>query len=147
MHVTSSPCYHQSNGRAERAVATIEQILKKSASDIDITKTLTTYLDTPVTDTLPSPAELFQNRRINTRLCMAMTPAPLTDQQKTHLSDKRSAHLKSSKQDNNIYLPSQPFLVHWWQFRWVETRIHWVQRYHTRLVLDHQWQEQWKAPT
>ena len=39
---------------------------------------------------------------------MAMTPALLTDQQKTHLSDKRSAHLKSSKQDNNIYLPSQP---------------------------------------
>ena len=37
---------------------------------------------------------------------MAMTPAPLTDQQKTHPSDKRSAHLKSSKQDNNIYLPS-----------------------------------------
>ena len=36
-------------------------------------------------------------------------PAPLTDQQKTHrLSDKHSAHLKSSKQDNNIYLPSQP---------------------------------------
>ena len=95
-HVTSSPYYHQSNGRAERAIATIEQILKKSASDIDITKALKTYLDT-----LPSPAELFRNRRINTRLSMAMTPAPLTDQQKTHLSDKRSAHLKSSKQDNN----------------------------------------------
>ena len=102
-HVTSSPYYHQSNGRAERAIATIEQILKKSASDIDITKALTTYLDT-----LPSRAELFHNRRINTRLSMAMTPAPLTDQQKTHLSDKCSAHLKSSKQDNNIYLPSQP---------------------------------------
>ena len=92
-HVTSSPYYHQSNGRAERAVATIEQILKKSASDIDITKALTTYLDTPVSDTLPSPAELFHDRRINTRLSMGMTPAPLTDQQKTHLSDKRSAHL------------------------------------------------------
>ena len=106
-HVTSSPYYHQSNGRAERAVATIEQILKKSASDMDITKALTSYLDTPASDTLPSPAELFHNRRINPRLSMAMTPAPLTDQQKTHLSDKRSAHLKSSKQDNNIYLPSQ----------------------------------------
>lgn len=108
-HVTSSPYYHhESNGRAERAVATIEQILKKTASDIDITKALLTYLDTPVSDTLPSHAELFHNRRINTRLSMAMTSAPLTDQQKTHLSDKRSAHLKSSKQDNNIYLPSQP---------------------------------------
>ena len=37
-----------------------------------------------------------------------MTPAPLTDQQQTHLSDKRSAYLKSSKQDNNTYLSSQP---------------------------------------
>ena len=37
-----------------------------------------------------------------------MTPVPLTDQQKTHLRDKRSAYLKSSKQDNNTYLPSQP---------------------------------------
>ena len=107
-HVTSSPYYHQSNGRAERAVATIEQILKKSASDIDLTKAPTTYPDTPVSDTLQSPAEVFHNRRINTHLSMAMTPALLTDQQKTHLSDKRSAHLKSSKQDNNICLPSQP---------------------------------------
>ena len=39
---------------------------------------------------------------------MAMTPGPLTDQQKTPLSNKHSAQLKSSKQDSNIYLPSQP---------------------------------------
>ena len=107
-HITSSPHYHQSNGRAERAVETIEQILRKSASDTEITKALTTYLDTPVSDTLPSPAELFLNRRINTRLSMTMTPAPLTDQQKTHLNDKRSAHRKPSKKDNNVYLPNQP---------------------------------------
>ena len=50
---------------------------------MDITKALTSYLDTPVSDTLPSPAELFHNRPINPRLSMAMTPAPLTDQQKT----------------------------------------------------------------
>ena len=107
-HITSSPHYHQSNGRAERAIATVENILKKSANDIDITKALTTYLDTPVSDTLPSPAELFYNRRINTRLSMTMIPAPLTDQQKAHLSDKRSAHLKSSKQDIQTYIPDQP---------------------------------------
>ena len=60
-HITSSPHYHQSNGRAERAVETIEQILRKSASDIEITKAVTTYLDTPVSGTLTSPAELFLN--------------------------------------------------------------------------------------
>ena len=80
-HITASPHYNQSNGRAERAVATIEQILKKSAkSDIDIAKALTAYLDTPVSDTLSSPAKLFHNRRVNTRLSMVMTPASLTNQ-------------------------------------------------------------------
>ena len=107
-HITSSPYYHRSNGRTERAVGTVEQILKKSTSDSDITKALTTYLDTPVSDTLPSPAELLLNTRINTRLSMAMTPVPLTDQEKTHHSNKRSAHLKPPKQESNIYLPHQP---------------------------------------
>ncbi len=107
-HVTSSPYHHQSNGYAERAIATVEQILKKSTSDIDITKALTTYLDTPVSNNLPSPAELFYSRPINTRLSIAMTPALLTDQQKSQLSEKRSAHLEPIKQDNYIYLPGQP---------------------------------------
>ncbi len=107
-HLISSPHYHQSNGRAERAIETIEQILKKARNDIEITKALTTYLDTPVSDTLPSPAELFHNRRINTRLSMTMIPVPLSDQQKINLNDKRSAHLKPSKHDRNIYLPNQP---------------------------------------
>ncbi len=114
-HVTSSPHYHQSNGRAERAIETIEQIPKKARNDIEITKALTTYLDTPASDTLPSPAELFHNRRINTCLSMTMIPVPLSDQQKINLNDKHSAHLKPSKHDRNIYLynarvPSRRFL-------------------------------------
>jgi transposase InsO family protein len=107
-HVTSSPYHHQSNGRAERAIQTVERILKKCTSEVDITKALTTYLDTPVNDTLPSPAELFLNRRINTQLSMNMTPVPLTDQEKTGLDDKRSAHLKPRKQGKEIYIPNQP---------------------------------------
>ena len=107
-HITSSPHYHQSNGRAERAVATVKKILKKSKSDVDITKSITAYLDTLVSDTLPSPAELFHNRRINTRLDMSLRPAPLTDQQKIGISNKRSAHLKSPKENKVSYMPNQP---------------------------------------
>ena len=92
----------------ERAIATVEQILKKSANDTDITKALITYLDTPISDTLLSPAELFYTRPINTRLSMSMKPTPLTDQQKADLNDKRSAHLKPLKHDKNVYLPNQP---------------------------------------
>ena len=39
------------HGRAERAITTVEQILKKSANYTDITKALITYLDTPISDT------------------------------------------------------------------------------------------------
>ena len=107
-HITPSPHYHQRNGRAERVDVSIENILKRSSSDIDITKALITYLDTPMCDTVPSPAELFQNRRISNRLSMTMTSAPLTDQAKTRLSNKRSAHLKPMKHDDDIYVPNQP---------------------------------------
>ena len=107
-HVTSSPYHHQSNGRVERAIATVEQILRKSASDTDITKALITYLDTPISGTLPSPAELFYSRPINTRLSMSMKPTPLTDQQKADLNDKRSTHLRPLKHDKNVYIPNQP---------------------------------------
>ena len=55
-HVTSSQYHPQSIGGAERAIATVEQILKKSASDTDIPKTLKTYLDTPISGSLLSPA-------------------------------------------------------------------------------------------
>ena len=92
----------------ERAIATVEQILKKSASDTDITKALITYLDTPISDALPSPAELFYSRPINTRLSMSMKPTPLTDQHKADLNDKCSMHLRPLKHDRNIYIPNQP---------------------------------------
>ena len=55
-HVTSSPYHPQSIGGTERAIATVEQNLKKSASDTDIPKALITYLDTPISGSLLSPA-------------------------------------------------------------------------------------------
>ena len=107
-HVTSSPYHHQSNGQAERAIATVEQIRKKTANDTDITKALITYLDRPISDAVQSTAALFYTRPINTRLSISMKPTPLTDQQKANLIDKRSLHLKPLKRDKNFYLSNQP---------------------------------------
>ena len=72
VNITSSPPYNQ------RVVGTIEQILT-SMGDTDITKALTIFLHTLVSDTLLSPAELFFNRQINTSLSMIMTPVLWTD--------------------------------------------------------------------
>ncbi len=38
---------------------------------------------------------------------MNMTPVPLTDQEKTGLNDKRSAHLKSRKQGKEMHISNQ----------------------------------------
>ena len=79
VNITSSPYHNQ------RAVGTIEKILKKNAGDTDTTKAMTTYHHALVSDTLPSPAELFLNSRINTSFSMIKTPVPLTDQHKIQL--------------------------------------------------------------
>ena len=106
-HVASSPYYHQSNSRSERAVATIKQIMRKSESKVNITKGISAYLDTPISDSLPSPAELFFNRRINTRLSIAVSPGKLNERQKQDLSSKRLAHLDHPRR-KETYEAGQP---------------------------------------
>jgi transposase InsO family protein len=107
-HQTSSPHYHQSMGRVERAIQTVKQILKKAKNTLDITCGMNTYHDTPINDLLPSPAELFFGRRINTRLGLMCSPSTMTDFQKIKLSEQRSAHLKPSRQEPDDYIPNQP---------------------------------------
>jgi len=106
-HITSSPHYHQSNGRTERAIQTVKQVLKKCKTEVEVTLALLAYHDTPVSNDLPSPAELFFNRRINTRLGLMYQPTVLTDTQKTRLSDKRAAHLIQPKTAKDEYVPNQ----------------------------------------
>ena len=106
-HRTSSPYYHQSNGRAERAIQTIEQIFKKCKTDGEITMALLAYHDTPISSDLPSPAELFFNRRINTRLGLMYQPTLLAETQKTKLMEKRAAHLSPPKNITDEYTPNQ----------------------------------------
>ena len=96
-HITSSPHYHQSNGRAERAIQTIRQICKKSKSGMEVMLGLIAYHDTPISESLPSPAELFFGRRINSRLGPLHQPSKATDGERCELSRKRAAHLRPAK--------------------------------------------------
>ncbi|KAL7851936.1 hypothetical protein SRHO_G00177210 [Serrasalmus rhombeus] len=67
-HVTSSPLYAQSNGKAEKGVHILKTLLKKAAdSNSDPYLALLSYRASPLECGL-SPAELLMNRRIRTTL-------------------------------------------------------------------------------
>ena len=67
-HVTSSPLYAQSNGKAEKGVHILKQLLKKAAdSASDPYLALLSYRASPLECGL-SPAELLMNRKLRTTL-------------------------------------------------------------------------------
>lgn len=67
-HVTSSPNYPQSNGKSERAVQTIKNMLIKSIkSGSDFQVALLNYRNTP-RDGLSSPAQMLMSRRLRCKL-------------------------------------------------------------------------------
>ena len=65
MHTTSSPLYPQSNGEDERAVQTIENLLKKVQ---DPYKALLNYRNTPLDGIGLSPPQILMGRRLKTSL-------------------------------------------------------------------------------
>lgn len=68
VHTTSSPNYPQSNGRSERSVRTVKELLSKcTKSNDDFYLGLLNYRSTP-RDGVASPAQLLMGRRLNTRL-------------------------------------------------------------------------------
>ena len=105
-HTKSSPHHHEGNGRAERVIQTVRQIMKKAKTDVEVTMTILAYHDTPCSSDLPSPAEPFFNRRINTRLGLMYRSTTLSDEQKTRLCETRAAHLMPSKTANALSLHS-----------------------------------------
>ena len=109
-HITSSPHYHQSNGRVERAIQTVRQLFNKCSTHEEFTLGLIAYHDTPITDTLPGPAELMFGRRINSRLSPLRAPSALSTDQKMELSERRAAHLKSPSQQRALS-PHQPLWI------------------------------------
>ncbi len=106
-HSTSSPHYHESNGRVERAIQTIKQIMKKCKDETEVTMALIAYHDTPISSDLPSPAELFFKRRINTRLGIMLNESPLNEEEKRKLFEKRQSHLKQPREQLE-YKPNDP---------------------------------------
>ena len=69
IHVTSSPYYPQSNGFIERTIQTVKNTMKKcKGSDADIALALLCVRTTPITSTIPSPAELLYSRKIRANL-------------------------------------------------------------------------------
>ena len=65
LHKTSSPLYAQSNGMVERHIQTIKKILNKALHDNkDVHLTLLEYKNMPISDELPSPAEIMFGRKL-----------------------------------------------------------------------------------
>ena len=68
-HTTSSPHFPQSNGLAERLVGIVKSTLKKcDMSKTDPTLAMLFLRTTPISHTLPSPAELLYNRQLKSVL-------------------------------------------------------------------------------
>ena len=109
-HITSSPHYHQSNGRVERAIQTIRQLMNKCKTEMEFTLGLVAYHDTPLSEQVPGPAELLFGRRINSRLSPLTTPSTLTAEQKIELSQRRSAHLNPPAPQLSL-TPEQPIWI------------------------------------
>ena len=66
---TSSPTYPQSNGQSERCVQTVKNLLIKSLrSGEDANIALLNYRSTPISNAIPSPAQLLMSRNIRTLL-------------------------------------------------------------------------------
>ncbi|KAL8584885.1 hypothetical protein ACOMHN_037588 [Nucella lapillus] len=79
-HVTSSPHYPQSNGKVERAVQTIKNLMKKCDDEY---LGLLTYRNTPLANGF-SPAQLSMGRRLKTRVpCSPESLLPQTPDSNT----------------------------------------------------------------
>ena len=68
-HTTSSPHYPQSNGFIERTVQTVKNCLKKAkAQKQNPQLAFLSLRTTPIDKTLPSPAELLFNRKVQNQI-------------------------------------------------------------------------------
>ncbi|XP_013875375.1 uncharacterized protein K02A2.6 [Austrofundulus limnaeus] len=100
-HITSSPLYPQSNGKAEKGVHILKQLLKKAAdSGSDPYLALLSYRASPLECGL-SPGELLMNRKLRTTLpCYTKEKQLSKLQRKLRSLKKKQKHMydKTAKQ-------------------------------------------------
>jgi hypothetical protein len=93
--ITSSPGFPQSNGQADRAIQTVQVLFKKSEQiGTDPAVALMNYAATQPTGSSKSPAELFYNRPIRTKIPVVdskLVPEHAADnrQQVVHRQERR----------------------------------------------------------
>ncbi|KAK2176170.1 hypothetical protein NP493_677g00010 [Ridgeia piscesae] len=97
-HVTSSPEYTQSNGKAEKAVQIVKRLLKKANENYeDPYLALLNYRTSPLSGSDRSPGEISMNRKLRTKLTSAeehVTMHKLPDIKQKRYYDHGSNQLK-----------------------------------------------------
>jgi len=102
-HVTSSPNYSQSNGRAENAVKTVKRLMQKAAeSGTDPLLAILEWRNTPAESSNLSPAQIMFGRQTRTLIPSCLTK--LKGQPATAAAnDQHRAALKRSKDKQAAY--------------------------------------------
>ena len=115
-HITSSPCYAQANGFIEHMVQTVKMSMKKVlASGHDFNLAMLVYGAIPQSNKLPSPAEMFNKRKLGALLpiCSMQTAyqRETVHDQMLMQQAKQSAHYNKSARDLPPLHPNQPVCV------------------------------------
>ena len=104
-HTKVSPTYPQSNGKAEKTVGIVKQLLRKAAVDKqDIQLAILNYRNTPLQSTNKSPAQLLFSRRTKTllptkqELLKPKVVPNVADKIKDHHSKQKQHYDKGTKE-------------------------------------------------
>ncbi|XP_048054388.1 uncharacterized protein K02A2.6-like [Megalobrama amblycephala] len=101
-HVTSSPLYPQSNGKAEKGVHIVKMLLKKAVSSkSDPYLALLNYRASPLEHGL-SPAEMLMGRKLRTTLPYLSQPKKIKGLQKKQMQLKKRQKMNYDKTSRSL---------------------------------------------
>ena len=124
-HITSSPRYPQSNGFIERNVQTVKQCMRKCAAvGHDTNLAMLIYRATPLTTSIPSPAELLNGRKFRALLptrssilnphCQVVREQMVKDKNKMcEHYNKTARDLPPLPQNQRVYVQVHPQCNQW----------------------------------